>query len=185
MRVSVAIFQNNVALSLCLSISHNMCVLSDIYPPEIDATDALFWCSNKIFPTPNDAIECFTSLVTAVDDCKGVKLTVTESTVTVTPVPHCHFTTVHTWYHCTASSLTGSITLATLYPGIVPVLFPSVNLPLPDTTTGFVLHDSIQNSPFPRALAKNVAKIIWVFKKYILLVISLFHNIVVIITGYP
>lgn len=54
----------------------------DVFPPEIDATDAILWCSNKIFPTPQDAIECFSGLVSAVDDCKEVDLQVTASTVT-------------------------------------------------------------------------------------------------------
>ena len=54
----------------------------DIFPPEIDTTDAMLWCSNKIFPVPQDAIECFSSLVTAVDDCKDVELTVTASSIT-------------------------------------------------------------------------------------------------------
>ena len=42
----------------------------------------MLWCSNKIFPSTKDAVECFSSLVTAVDDCKEVELTVTASDVT-------------------------------------------------------------------------------------------------------
>ena len=54
----------------------------DIFPPEIDVSDALQHCSNKIFPLAQDAVECFSSLVTAVDDCKEVELTVMASSVT-------------------------------------------------------------------------------------------------------
>lgn len=42
----------------------------------------MLWCSNKIFPTPDDALECFSSLVSAVDDCKDVELTFGASSVT-------------------------------------------------------------------------------------------------------
>ena len=41
----------------------------------------MLWCSNKIFPTPTDAVQCFSSLVSAVDDCKDVELTVGSTTL--------------------------------------------------------------------------------------------------------
>jgi hypothetical protein len=51
--------------------------ISDIFPPEIDAVDAILRCTDKIFPTSQDALECFSApgLVSAVDDCREVDLT--------------------------------------------------------------------------------------------------------------
>ena len=49
----------------------------DIFPPEINAAEAILKCSDKIFPTSQDALDCFSApgLVSALDDCREVDLT--------------------------------------------------------------------------------------------------------------
>lgn len=48
----------------------------DIFPPEIDAKEAILNCSGKTHASASDAESCFTTpgLVTAADDCKQVRL---------------------------------------------------------------------------------------------------------------
>lgn len=52
----------------------------DIYPPEISASNAITTCGDKIFPTSQDALDCFSApgLVSAVDDCREVDLSFEE-----------------------------------------------------------------------------------------------------------
>ena len=53
---------------------------ADIFPPEINAADAILLCANKIFPTATDAKECFNApgLISAEDDCREVVLTIED-----------------------------------------------------------------------------------------------------------
>jgi hypothetical protein len=48
----------------------------DVFPPEIDAKSAIVRCSSEYYASAAEAVSCFQTpgLVTAVDDCKPVRL---------------------------------------------------------------------------------------------------------------
>ena len=53
----------------------------DVIPPEIDASEAVSLCNQKIFTSADDALECFDTpgLVTATDDCMEVELSFSKT----------------------------------------------------------------------------------------------------------